>query len=424
MPFSKIRSLIIILAIAIFTGGVGYQMGLRHVRVAVTTDKQVVVNQTAPASVNVDFSLFWEVWSRLFRYYIDAANLDAKKMVYGAIGGMVNSLGDPYTVFLPPKENEEFKQDLGGEFGGIGAQLGMEDGHVIIVAPLKGSPAEKAGIRTGDFIIKVDGVDTVGWTVPEAVSKIRGPKDTSVILNILHRKEQKPIDVTILRDTIKVPSVETWEKTASDIKEIQGVAGIGKIDVLPGKVAYLRLSRFGDHSNEDWTHAVDEIMAAQKTNGSLKGMVLDLRNNPGGYLESAVFIGSEFIKGGTVVSQVNSDGTKQSYTVARQGRLLDIPLIVLVNRGSASAAEIVAGALKDYKRAKLVGEVTFGKGSVQTPQELPGGAGIHITTGKWLTPGGETIHKKGITPDFIIKMEDADATSDAQLAKAVELLLK
>ncbi|MBI2404758.1 S41 family peptidase [Candidatus Gottesmanbacteria bacterium] len=424
LPFSKLRNFFVTLALLIFVGASGYELGLRRTQLRISPDKQVVVGQESPPQLAVDFSLFWDVWQRLLRHYIDAANLNKGKMVEGAITGMVNSLGDPYTVFLPPKENTEFKQDLGGAFEGIGAQLGMKDGHVIVVAPLKGNPAEKAGMKAGDFIVKVNGEETIGWTLPQAVSKIRGPRGTTVTLNILHEGGTKPVDITIIRDTITVPSVEWWVRSPREIPEVSGVKDAKVLQAKTGKVAYLRLSRFGDHSNDEWNKAVGEILAAQAANGTLKGLIFDLRNNPGGYLQGAVFIASEFMKSGTVVSQVNSDGTRENYPVDRVGKLLDIPVIVLINKGSASAAEIVAGALRDYKRATIVGETSFGKGSVQTPQDLTGGAGLHITTGKWLLPKGDWINKKGIVPDVLVPMESTDATSDAQLAKAVELLLK
>ena len=221
-----------------------------------------------------------------------------------------------------------------------------------------------------------------------------------------------------------VPSVETWVKKIGEITEISGIDGTKTFDQTK-KVAYLRLSRFGDHTNEDWEKAVGELLTIQKNNGTLAGLVFDLRNNPGGYLEGSVFIASEFVGKGTIVSQVNSDGTKQTYEVNRRGKLLTIPMIVLVNKGSASAAEIVAGALRDYKRATIVGETTFGKGSVQTPFDLSQGAGLHITTGKWLLPKGDSISKVGVKPDVEVKFEDSlEASQDAQLAKAVELLLQ
>lgn len=424
LPFSKIRNAVILLALFILAGGIGYNLGERKTYVSVSADKRIIINRETPKETAVDFSLFWDVWGRMLRYYIDAAGLDSQKMVWGAISGMVASAGDPYTVFLPPKENKEFKEDLGGEFEGIGAQLGMKDSRIIIIAPLKGTPAERAGIKPGDYILKVDDVETVGWTVPQAVTKIRGPRGSSVTLNILHENSQKPIDLAIVRDTILTPSVETWVKRIDEILEIRGLPEVKKLDQNK-KVAYLRLSRFGDHTNEDWEKAVNEILSIQKNNGTLAGLVFDLRNNPGGYLDGSVFIASEFVGKGVIVSQVNSDGTKQAYEVDREGKLLTIGLVVLVNKGSASAAEIVAGALRDHKRAKLVGETTFGKGSVQTPQELKGGAGLHVTTGKWLLPEGDSIHTVGVKPDIEVALDDSgEASRDGQLAKAIELLLQ
>ncbi len=424
LPFSTIRKYVIFIALLILAGGIGYNLGERRARVSIGSDKRIVINQENPKDTAVDFSLFWDVWQRIHRYYIEASTLDTQKMVWGAITGMVASVGDPYTVFLPPKENKEFKEDLGGQFEGIGAQLGMKDNHIIVIAPLKGTPAEKAGIKPGDYILKVNDEETVSWTVPQAVTKIRGPRGSAVKLTILHENGQKSLDLTIMRDTILVPSVDTWVKKVGEITEIAGFPEVTSLDPSK-KVAYLRLNRFGDHTNEDWEKAVSEILSVQRNNGTLAGLVFDLRNNPGGYLDGSVFIASEFVGKGIIVSQVNGDGTKQDYPVDRKGKLLDIPLVVLVNRGSASAAEIVAGALRDYKRAKLVGETTFGKGSVQTPQDLKGGAGLHITTGKWLLPKGDSISKVGVKPDVEVKLDDTlEASRDAQLAKAIEILLK
>jgi len=419
LPFSKIRWAILILALLIFSAGIGYRLGERKTSLSFTQDKRIVVNQNPPASVSVDFSLFWDVWQRVNRSYIDRATIDPQKMVWGAISGMVGSLGDPYTTFLPPKDNKDFKENLGGAFEGIGAQLGMKDNRVIVIAPLKGMPAEGAGIRAGDYIMKVDGEDTTGWSVNETVNKIRGPKGTTVKLTILHENNGKPVDISIVRNTINVPSVEWWVKPVSQITEISGVSSTKNLPQT-ARVAYIRLSQFGDNTNEDWEKAVADVVAGS----TVKGLVLDVRNNPGGYLEGAVWIASEFVKSGTVVSQVNSDGTREDYPVDRRGKLLTIPMVVLINKGSASAAEIVSGALRDYKRATLVGETSFGKGSVQTPEDLPDGSSVHITTGRWLLPDGDSISKKGITPDITVATDATNATADAQLEKAVELLVR
>ena len=420
LPISRIRWAILILALLIFSAGIGYRLGERKTSLSFTQDKRIVVNQNPPASVSVDFSLFWDVWQRVNRSYIDRATIDPQKMVWGAISGMVSALGDPYTTYLPPKDNKDFKENLGGAFEGIGAQLGMKDNRVIVIAPLKGMPAEAAGIRAGDYIMKVDGEDTTGWSVTETVNKIRGPKGTTVKLTILHENNGKPVDISIVRNTINVPSVDWWIKPVAQITEISGVSSTKNLPQT-ARVAYIRLSQFGDNTNADLEKAVGDVLAA---GSSVKGLVLDVRNNPGGYLEGAVWIASEFVKSGTVVSQVNSDGTRVDYSVDRRGQLLSIPMVVLINKGSASAAEIVSGALRDFKRATLVGETSFGKGSVQTPEDLPDGSSVHITTGRWLLPRGDSISKKGITPDIVVATDATNATADAQLQKAVELLVR
>lgn len=424
LPFSRVRFYIIFLALLILAGGLGYRLGERKPIKDVRPASGQVVNRESPeGTANIDFSLFWDVWQRLYRDFIDADKLDQQKMVWGAISGMVASAGDPYTVFLPPKENKEFKEELGGHFEGIGAQLGIKETRIIVVAPLRGMPAEKAGIRAGDWIMKVNDEESAGWTVPQAVAKIRGARGTTVKLSILHEGDVKPIEISIVRDTITVPATEVWIKRPAEIREVSGLAEFERFSEKNALVGYLRLSRFGDRMYDEWGKAVTEIVTGT-TKKNFRGLILDLRNNPGGYLDGSVYIASEFLKSGVVVSQVNSDGTKQSYAVNRKGRLLNTRMVVLTNKGSASASEIVAGALSDHGRATLVGETTYGKGSVQTPQDLAGGAGLHITTGKWFTPKEHSISAKGITPDIEIKQDDVEATRDAQLAKAIEILLK
>lgn len=427
LPFSKIRSVILAASILILVGGFGYRLGERKATLNFV-DKRPVINTATPAGTNVDFNLFWDVWGKLTRYYIEPKSIDVQKLVYGAISGMVAAVGDPYTSFFPPQENKQFKEDLGGEFEGIGAQLGMKDGRVVIISPLKGTPAEAAGVLPNDIILKVDDDDTAGWTVEQAVNRIRGPKGTKVRLTLLSiDSSEGPHEISIVRNTITVPSVTWWVKPVNAIEEISQATEAAQIKAKSGntRVAYINLTRFGDNTNTDWNKAVDEILVSEKSGGKLAGLVLDLRNNPGGYLDGAVYIASEFIKNGTVVSQVNSDGTRQDYPTDRKGRLTNMSIVVLVNKGSASAAEIVSGALRDSKRAKLVGETTFGKGTVQTPFDLASGSSVHITTGKWLLPGGDSISEKGLTPDLTVSLGTAySATSDAQLARAIELLLQ
>lgn len=427
LPFSKIHSFVVIVALLILAGGIGYQLGERKVSIGLAADKRPVVNTGTPAGTSVDFGLFWDVWGKLTRYYIDPQMIDVEKLVHGAVTGMVTAVGDPYTSFFPPQENKQFKEDLGGAFEGIGAELGLKDGRVVIVSPLKGTPAEAVGVKPNDIILKVDDAETVGWTVEQAVNKIRGPKGTKVRLTLLSPMDsQGPREVSITRNTITVPSVVSWIKPIREVTEISEAteaAGL-KARSSDDRIAYIKLTRFGDNTNADWNKAVDSIATADKSN-KVSGLVLDLRNNPGGYLDGAVYIASEFMKSGTVVSQVNSDGTRQNYPTDHKGRLTNMKVVILVNKGSASASEIVAGALRDSKRAKLVGETTFGKGTVQTPFDLNGGSSVHITTGKWLLPGGSSISQTGLTPDLTIVQDGSvSATADAQLSKAIELLLQ
>lgn len=413
---SFVRKSALIFAALIVAGNIGYQLGAKKIEVTVAPTPKIILQKEPPQNREVDFGSFWEVWSRLESKFLDKSKLDPQKMVYGAIKGMVASLEDPYTVFLPPKENEDYKQDLNGSFEGIGAQLGAKDDKIVVVTPLKGHPAEKAGLKPGDWIVKVDGVETYGWTVPEAVSKIRGKKGTEVKLTIAREGEEKPRELSVRRDTIILKSVEYETKTSTN-EACQRT-------VCP-KVGYLKLSRFGDNTNDEWNTAIVDLEQSLASSPPIEGVVLDLRNNPGGYLQSSIYVASEFLKSNaTVVVQENSDGTQETYSVTRVGNLLDIPLIVLINKGSASAAEIVAGALKDHRRASLIGEATFGKGSIQQPEDLPDGSGIHITTARWILPKGDWIDKKGILPDIEVATPEATDSADVQLERAIEELVK
>lgn len=416
----KIRNLILILALSIFSAEVGYAWGKHDVDLAWQNWKPQlhVINREPPSYRDVDFKLFWDVWDLLAKDYIDKTKINPQEMAYGAIEGMTRSLGDPYTVFLSPKENAAFKEDLtGSKFEGIGAQLGMKGERIVIIAPLRGSPAEKAGVRAGDFILKVGNEETVGWTLPQAVAKIRGEKGTKVILTLEREKEKKPLEITVVRDTILVKSVE-WET-----KECSAKGGSNDKPASPAggcQIAYLKLSRFGDDMGE-WEKAVSQISGEKS---KLEGLVFDLRNNPGGYLSGAVYIASEFLKEGTIVQQENAAGARRPYAVERTGKLTNIPMVVLINKGSASASEIVALALRERGRAKLVGEKSFGKGTIQEAQELTTGnesAGLHITTAKWLSPKGASV-EGGIEPDVTIEADEDDQTKDQQLEKAIDIL--
>ncbi len=393
----KLVNLIFFLAFSVFLFGGGYKLGQYR------TLSNLKTSTTKALSVN-NFDLFWEVWGMLEKKYIDKKKVDPKKMYLGAIKGMVASLDDPYTFFLTPDENRQTKDDLQGKFEGIGAQLGLKEGRIIVIAPLKQSPAEKAGVRAGDLINEVDGVKTVGWTLPQAVSKIRGPKGTKVKLTL--ERNNKEFFVTITRDQIVVASVElSFNKN----------------------VAILKLNQFGENTNEEWDKAISEIKSKWQAK-QVKGMILDLRDNPGGYLESSVYLASEFLpQGSLVVKQESTVNPSRDYLVEREGKLIDIPLVVLINKGSASASEILAGSLRDHKKAKLVGEKSFGKGSVQEAVDLNQGAGLHVTVAKWILPNGDWINSKGIEPETKIENKIPEGNTltnetDKQLDKAIELL--
>jgi len=396
-PTHKITNLLLILSTAVLIFGSGYKLGEYF---ALKTKSVAAFAQQK----NLDFSLFWETWEKLEKKYIDKKKLDPKKMYYGAIKGMVASLEDPYTFFLSPDENKQSKDDLGGKFQGIGAQLGLKDNQVVIVSPLRNSPAEKVGLKSGDIITKVDGQEIKGLVLTQVVSKIRGEKNSKVKLTIY--RNNKEMDFEVIRDEIVVHPVEfSMEKN---------------------QVAYLKLNQFGDNTNEEWDTAVDTIKKQWDTK-QVKGMVLDLRDNPGGYLESSVYLAEEFLPyGKVVVKQESTVLENKNYVVNRNGKLKDIPLVVLINQGSASAAEILSGALKDYKRAQLVGQKSFGKGSVQEPLDLQNGAGMHVTVAKWILPNGDWINGKGIEPNVAVKNEVKDGNTltretDTQLEKAVQM---
>ncbi|MBF8249415.1 MAG: hypothetical protein HW400_16 [Candidatus Levybacteria bacterium] len=422
----KIKSLQLVVLL-IIAGLIGYYVGINNVKVSWKNYQPslIVVNKEAPASIApVNFSSFWNIWQRLETNYYDKAKLDPAKMLNGAITGMISSLGDPYTIYLPPKENTNFKDGLAGQFSGIGAELGVKDKQIIVIAPLAGSPAEKAGIKAGDLILKVDGNTTLDWTLPATVEKIRGPKGTGVTLSILHKDSEKPLDVKIVRDIITVKSVVGWVKSAKDIE------GIKVPKDLTNKIAYVRLSQFGDSTNADWVSVINDLSLKMQADKSIKGLILDLRNNPGGYLTDAVFISSEFLKQGTpAVLEENAQGERTTLAVEKKGLMYDVPLIVLINKGSASASEIVSGALRDNKvggksRAILVGETSFGKGTIQQADDLGDGAGLHITIAKWLTPIGTWVHGKGLKPDIEVVLDEKDPSHDSQLEKAVLELVK
>lgn len=383
-----------------------------------------VVNKEPPnGNMQLDLAPMWVVMEKLQSQYYDKTKIDSQKMLNGAITGLVGSLDDPYTVYLPPVQNTQFKQTLAGKFEGIGAELGMKDKQIIVVAPLEGSPAQKAGIRAGDAIVKVDDAPTFGWTLNQAIEKIRGPKGSKVTLSVLHKDAQALKDIAVNRDTISVKSVFLWTKKIDAIDEVN--QKVFSKDQLQNEVAYIRLSQFGDSTNQEWLTLSNKLSLEVQKNKNIKGLILDLRNNPGGYLTDATFISSEFLPlGKTVVTQDDGNGNKLDLKVEKKGILQDVPMVLLVNKGSASASEILSGAMRDYDRALIVGETSFGKGTIQTAEDLGAGAGIHITVAKWLTPNGTWVHQKGLEPDVAVEPDAKNLARDAQLEKAIQTLLE
>ncbi|OGM25731.1 hypothetical protein A3D00_03310 [Candidatus Woesebacteria bacterium RIFCSPHIGHO2_02_FULL_38_9] len=406
LSFLKARNIIIGIILVVSASGIGYFFGVKGFEANFRKFPKVTVSRETPPAKSLDFSLFWKVWDTISLVYYDKSKIVPSKMVYGAIKGMVASLGDPYTAFLPPEENKVTQEDLNGNFEGVGVQIGFKGTQLAVIAPLSGSPAEKAGIKAGDYIIGLKDqrkniqTGTVGMSLPQAVEIIRGQAGTRITLTLLRKETEAPITIEVTREVINVPSVVLTFKGENN------------------SLAVITLSKFSADTKQQWAKVIESVLVKGE---SVKGIILDMRNNPGGYLDGAIDIASEFIKSGTVLIEEDGKGVRNEVKVSRVGRVLDYPLTALVNSGSASASEIVAGALKDNKRASIVGETTFGKGTVQEPQQIEGGSSLHITTSKWLTPSGFWVNDKGLTPDVKI-LDDEKTDKDEQLEKAIELL--
>lgn len=349
---------------------------------------------------DVDFSLFWDSWKILKDKFVDAGKVNNQALVYGAISGMLNSLKDPHTVFMPPIDAKKFNEDISGEFSGIGAEIGIRNDQLVVISPLKETPAEKAGLKAGDKILKIDDKDTYGLAVDEAVKLIRGPKQTKVVLTISRDGWEKAQEIIIIRDTIQVPTLD--------------------FEMKENGIAYFHLYNF--YENAPLLFYKSVVKAAVN---NPKGIILDLRNNPGGYLEIAVNLAGWFLNSGNlVVSEEYRSGNKDEFKANGNGFFKDMPMVVLINEGSASASEILAGALRDNRNIKLIGKKSFGKGTVQELQQLKDGSSIKITIAHWLTPNGQLIDKNGIKPDYEVSIseEDAKNSKDPQLEKAIEIL--
>jgi carboxyl-terminal processing protease len=372
----------------------GYGAGQRPLFVSVASA------QTAQATdLSEKFKLFWEAWNWVDKEFYDRAALDPTKITYGAIRGMLQTLGDPHSYFIDPQEREVSETQLRGGFQGIGAYVELTaDGKVRIVAPQDGSPAQEAGIRAGDIILQVDGNSINGMNLVQAVALIRGPKGTKVSLTLQRDGEVEPISIEVSRADIKVESVQAR--------------------ALDHNVGYVRVSQFGQQTAKELKEAIQGL---SKDNPS--GIVLDLRGNPGGYLASAIDVSSLFLEDGVVLYELQSNGERQAYRVKRGNMVTTLPMAVLVDRGSASAAEIVAGALQDHQRAQLVGEKTFGKGSMQSVHALSDGSSVHVTIARWLTPKERPINGNGLVPDVAVELpQPLEPGTDPVLDKAVEML--
>lgn len=409
-----IQKLILSTFIGLLVFALGYGVGTKDRDITVSGDENVTVTRDMPTEYSdLDFSLFWQVWDTLDDKYYDQSKLHSRDMVYGAIRGMVSAVGDPYTIFLPPEENKVVQEDLQGTFSGVGIQIGFKGKQLAVIAPLPDSPAEQAGVKAGDIIAGIKDeakeIDTVttGMALPEAVKIIRGEAGSVVTLALIREDVEEPIFVDIKRESIDIPSVVTklLDANGEETKENP-------------KYVHIRLIKFSGELFDGWDEAVREVLKTP----SIEGIIIDVRNNPGGFMEGAVVVASDFLEvGDAVVLEQIGDGEKTSRNVEELAKLSGRNVVLLVNEGSASASEILAGALRDHLGTPLVGETTFGKGTIQEPQQVENGAGFHITIAKWLTPEGIWVNEVGLVPDEEIE-DDTETEKDEQLLKAIEVL--
>lgn len=386
--------------------GLGYYLGIRNFNINIYGYPEVHIEREVPQKQeDLEFSLFWLIWDKLGEKYYDKDKLIPAKMVYGAIRGMVSAIGDPYTVFLPPTENKIVQEDLKGSFEGVGIQLGYNKDWIAVIAPIPQSPADLKGVKPGDIVYgirdpleNVNIENTQGMSVQEAVSVIRGKKGTSVFLTFVREGIAKPFEVELVRDTLDIPSV------------------IVKFVGPDEKIAHVQLVKFSAETQLEWDKNILDLLTHD-----FDGIILDLRNNPGGYMLGAIDLGADFMEEGQVVVIEESGGEQKEYKINKMGRLRNRKLVVLINKGSASASEILSGALRDNKKIKLVGDTSFGKGTIQEPIELDNGVGLHVTIARWLTPSGYWVNEKGLIPDIAVA-DDPETVTDEQLEAAIKAL--
>lgn len=394
----KIISFGLVIVSAAALMGSGYYLG---VKVGQSTPEVVLAKGVAniDGQTPADFRTFWEAWKMVDDTYLRADKVDGQQRVYGAIRGLIGSLGDPYSEYFNPVDGKKFMEDVQGNFSGIGAELGMRKGQLTVIAPLKGSPAAKAGLRAGDWIFKINSTSTEGIQIDEAVNYIRGPENTNVVLNVFREGWTQPKDFSIKRAIIEVPTVDFEMK---------------------GKFAHISLHNFNGNASKEFYKALKQAASSKA-----EGVILDLRDDPGGFLDVAVELAGWFLKSGTVVVSEN-DKTGPIETLKANGSadLYGFPLVVLINKGSASASEILAGALRDQAKVPLVGETSYGKGTVQQLKELRDGSQLKLTIAHWVLPSGHILENGGLKPDYEVPLSDDDIKNsrDPQLDKAIQVL--
>ena len=397
-----IKRIILILAflgIVFFSYRFGVYIGERNI---LKTPPTQVVNEDLGAPEKVDFSIFWEAWREVERNFLERAKINPQEMIYGAISGMIDSLGDPYTNFFKPEEAKEFEEQLSGTYQGVGMIVGIKEEQLTVISPFEGSPAQRAGLKAGDKIIKIENTYTKDISIEEAVKLIKGPRGTKVKLLIQRKTWEQPKEVEIKREVIKIPTLD-WE-------------------IKDENVAVIKIYQFNQILDSEFKKMAFEIL-----NSKADRIILDLRNNPGGYLDVAQDIAGWFLeKGKVVVWEDKGEGEeRKSYESKGPATLASFPMVVLINQGSASGAEILAGALRDQKGIKLIGETSFGKGSVQKPIILSDGSYLKVTVAKWLTPDGISIDKEGLKPDIVVEMpesQEGEEERDLQMEKAIEIV--
>ncbi|MEO8637488.1 MAG: S41 family peptidase [Candidatus Taylorbacteria bacterium] len=358
--------------------------------------------QALASTTSADFAPFWKVWDVINEKYVTPNKVTDQEKVWGAISGLAKSLGDPYTVFMPPEEAKSFETEISGNFEGVGMEVGIRDEMLTVIAPLKGNPAEKAGIKAGDKIIKIDDTVASDLSVDKAVLLIRGPKGTAVTLTLIREGKSGSFEVKVMRDVITIPTID---------KELR-----------KDGIYVIQLYNFSAVSPNLFNKAISDFVKTKSNK-----LILDLRGNPGGYLDASVDMASWFVPKGKVIVREDFGGKQEENIYRSDGRYTfgnTFKMIVLVDEGSASASEILAGALQEHGIAKLVGTKTFGKGSVQELVKITPDTNLKITIAKWLTPNGKSISEGGLTPDYEVKMSEDDikADKDLQMDKAVELL--